>query len=293
MNNSKKLKIFYKEIRKYFNIISKDESYFHSSKAKTLRSYLINLKSEIESELNELIGNNLLIEINSNYHVNILTGAFSEDYKKSVYCLEKLIESIKSVKVDKKEGIENGKNGLVNKIIDLISQGEGRDVEFKASMIYPVEIPPQHPNKPNDKFQEEIKLLISDVRREILITITAFANGNGGDLIIGVKDDGKIAGIESDIKKIPGEKQNQDGYSLFFESLIKSWIGVGCLFLVKINFINLKGKLVLRVNVDKSKKPIYLKEQNGGKSFYVRSINSSEKLNTEEAIEYIRDHWKK
>ena len=64
-------------------------------------------------------------------------------------------------------------------IRELIDRGEGKTIEFK------------HELKPNDK--------------KWLKTIVAFANGNGGSLIIGVNDeDGAIVGIDANLHKHNG-----------------------------------------------------------------------------------------
>ena len=45
--------------------------------------------------------------------------------------------------------------------------------------------------------QQDFKFEISDARK-IAKTLSAFANTDGGKLLIGVKDNGKIAGVRSD-----------------------------------------------------------------------------------------------
>lgn len=48
--------------------------------------------------------------------------------------------------------------------------------------------------------QQDFKFEISDARK-IAKTLSAFANTDGGRLLIGVKDNGKIAGVRSDEEK--------------------------------------------------------------------------------------------
>lgn len=48
--------------------------------------------------------------------------------------------------------------------------------------------------------QQDFKFEISDTRK-IAKTLSAFANTDGGRLLIGVKDNGKIAGVRSDEEK--------------------------------------------------------------------------------------------
>ena len=48
--------------------------------------------------------------------------------------------------------------------------------------------------------QQDFKFEISDARK-IAKTLSAFANTDGGRLLIGVKDNGKIAGVRSEEEK--------------------------------------------------------------------------------------------
>ena len=48
--------------------------------------------------------------------------------------------------------------------------------------------------------QQDFKFEISDARK-IARTLSAFSNTDGGRLLIGVKDNGKIAGVRSDEEK--------------------------------------------------------------------------------------------
>ena len=58
-----------------------------------------------------------------------------------------------------------------NNLSELISQGENSSIEFKSEKVRP-----------------------ESVAREM----TAFANTNGGTLLIGIEDDGTITGIKSE-----------------------------------------------------------------------------------------------
>ena len=50
--------------------------------------------------------------------------------------------------------------------------------------------------------QQDFKFEISDARK-IAKTLSAFANTDGGRLLIGVKDNGKIEGVRSEEEKYP------------------------------------------------------------------------------------------
>ncbi len=75
------------------------------------------------------------------------------------------------------------KIGAYNSTEYLLSQGEGNEVEFKSSFSLNI-----HTNKFRDK----------DVETASLKSLVGFLNTNGGNLLIGVGDDGSVCGIEQD-----------------------------------------------------------------------------------------------
>ena len=74
----------------------------------------------------------------------------------------------------------------VEKILDIIEQGENKKVEFKETFSF---------NRHNNNKRDE-ELIKSSIKN-----IVAFLNSDGGILIIGVKDNGEISGIENEIGK--------------------------------------------------------------------------------------------
>ena len=104
--------------------------------------------------------------------------------------------------------------------------------------------------------QQDFKFEISDVRK-IAKTLSAFANTDGGRLLIGVKDNGKIAGVRS------AEEQ----YMIEAAAQLYCVPPVNChwqTFLVE-------GRTVLVVTVDESaSKPVYAKDENGRRLAYLR-----------------------
>ena len=66
---------------------------------------------------------------------------------------------------------------------ELIKLGESRTLEFKSTLRWSLK-----EDKQDDKF----------VTHAVLKTIAAFLNTEGGDLLIGVGDDGSIVGLEQD-----------------------------------------------------------------------------------------------
>jgi hypothetical protein len=69
-------------------------------------------------------------------------------------------------------------------IEDMISEGESDEVEFKGSLRW--------------DFKQEI---VSKKLEEVIVkSVAAFANAQGGTLLIGVDDEGTILGLERDYR---------------------------------------------------------------------------------------------
>ena len=97
--------------------------------------------------------------------------------------------------------------------------------------------------------QQDFKFEISDARK-IAKTLSAFANTDGGKLLIGVKDNGKIAGVRSD----------EEQY------MIEAAAGLYCS--PEVNYTMqtylVEGRSVLVVQIEESdRKPVYAKDEAG------------------------------
>lgn len=104
--------------------------------------------------------------------------------------------------------------------------------------------------------QQDFKFEISDARK-IAKTLSAFSNTDGGRLLIGVKDNGKIAGVRSDEEKYMIEAAAQ----LYCTPEIK----------YEMYTYLIEGKQILLVEIKESNnKPIYAKDENGKNLAYLR-----------------------
>ncbi len=104
--------------------------------------------------------------------------------------------------------------------------------------------------------QQDFKFEISDARK-IAKTLSAFANTDGGRLLIGVKDNGKIAGVRSDEEQYMIEAAAQ----LYCRPRID----------YDMQTIEAEGRSVLIVQVAESKrKPVYAEDENGRHLAYLR-----------------------
>ncbi|MBQ8502044.1 MAG: ATP-binding protein [Bacteroides sp.] len=104
--------------------------------------------------------------------------------------------------------------------------------------------------------QQDFKFEISDARK-IAKTLSAFANTDGGRLLIGVKDNGKIAGIRSE----------EEQY------MIEAAANLYCIPEVKycMQTYQAAGRSILLVQVEESvHKPVYAKDETGKPLAYLR-----------------------
>lgn len=104
--------------------------------------------------------------------------------------------------------------------------------------------------------QQDFKYCINDSKK-IAKSLVAFANSDGGRLLIGVKDNGKITGIRTD----------EEYYMV--ESAAKIFSNPPIPFLTKEWYAD--GKTVLEISVASSeKKPHFAKDENGKWLAYIR-----------------------
>ena len=104
--------------------------------------------------------------------------------------------------------------------------------------------------------QQDFKFEISDARK-IAKTLSAFANTNGGRLLIGVKDNGKIAGVRSEEEKYMIEAAAQLYCVPEVEYTLQTYI--------------VEGRQVLVATIEETlHKPVYAKDETGKPLAYLR-----------------------
>ena len=104
--------------------------------------------------------------------------------------------------------------------------------------------------------RQDFKYCINDSKK-IAKSLVAFANTDGGRLLIGVKDNGKIAGISTDEEFYMVEAAAKIYSDPPIEFLTRQW--------------QLEGKTVLEITIEPSdKKPHFAKDENGKWLAYIR-----------------------
>jgi predicted HTH transcriptional regulator len=151
----------------------------------------------------------------------------------------------------------------------IIKEGENEVIEFKSTFRWDIRA-----GKTNQA-----------VERASLKTIAAFLNSNGGDLLIGVRDDGSIEGIESD------KFVNDDKFLLHLWTLIRTCLGRDISPYIRTILEKTDDRTVCMVQCQRSNRPVFLRQPGFDEAFYIRVGPSSNAMDISEALKYIADHF--
>jgi len=157
---------------------------------------------------------------------------------------------------------------------ELIKRGESKTLEFKSTLRW---------NLKEDRQDDK------GVTHAVLKAIAAFLNTEGGDLLIGVADDGSIVGIERD------GLESDDKFMRHLAQVVRNGLGdrAGTCIDPKTQIV--QGKTVCVVSCQRSPEPVFLKwkgmEASTDGDFFVRSGPGTVKLPPDSAREYIRTRF--
>jgi predicted HTH transcriptional regulator len=154
-------------------------------------------------------------------------------------------------------------------IKNFIITGETKTVEFKETL----------------RLNLHTKEKDENLEKAVLKNIVAFLNTEGGYLLIGINDDGKIVGVEDEIKKL--FKNKSDKYKLHLNNLIRDRIGKDFFQYIDYKLVKVEDLNVLMIKCKRSKKACYL----NGNDFYVRTNPSANKLDGPELVDYVNNHF--
>ena len=163
-------------------------------------------------------------------------------------------------------------------IDDLILEGETDELEFKSSLRWDLQL-----QAANKKLEEVI-----------IKSVAAFANSQGGTLLIGVSDQGDVLGLERDYAMLGNV--DRDKFELHLRTLFNNAFGDAFVVTkVKIGFPEVEGVEICRVDIQPSTKPliISLADKNGQpvEKLYVRNGNSSREMPLSEMHAYVAERF--
>ncbi len=157
---------------------------------------------------------------------------------------------------------------------ELIKRGESKTLEFKSTLRWNLK----------EERQDD-----RGVTYAVLKTIAAFLNTEGGDLLIGVADDGSIVGIERD------QLESDDKFMRHLAQVVRNGLGdrTGTCIDPKTQIV--QGKTVCVVSCQRSPEPVFLMwkglETFPDGDFYVRSGPGTVKLGPKDVREYVRTRF--
>lgn len=159
----------------------------------------------------------------------------------------------------------------------LIAHGEGELIEFKQSLRWDIR-------------QGALNTKLEDI---VIKTLAAFANRQGGTLLIGVADDGSIPGISLDLDTFGG---SADKFELHLTNLLANHFGQAFKAArIGVSFPRVGEMTVCRVDIQRSRTPVWVKlaDRSGTvtERLFVRSGNSSQELSPSQAAAYEREHF--
>ena len=158
---------------------------------------------------------------------------------------------------------------------ELIAAGESARVEFKSSARY---------NLHSKQRDEKIELVISK-------TVAAFANSDGGVLLIGVDDQGEPVGLANDLQFM--KQPDLDRYELWLRDWLGATIGVVATTDVEIGFEQVAGQDVCVVRVPRATRPVVVTSgKDKRRALFVRAGNSTRELQIDEALAYASSRWR-
>ena len=157
---------------------------------------------------------------------------------------------------------------------ELIKAGESKTLEFKSTLRWSLK-----DNRQDDK----------GVTHAVLKTVAAFLNTEGGDLLIGVADDGTIVGVEKD------QLETDDKFMRHLAQVVRNGLGdrAGTCIDPKTQIV--QERTVCVVSCQRSPEPVFLKwkgvEATPEGDFFVRSGPGTVKLPPDSSREYIRTRF--
>ena len=155
----------------------------------------------------------------------------------------------------------------------LVELREDHTLEFKSSLLWDIQK------------EEENR----DLYHPALKTVAGFLNANGGTLVIGVRDDGEVWGLEKDIEcLLRRRREGEDGVDVFerhLRGLIDKEIGRPFSGYIDVRFGEVNGNLICAVDVLKSAEPAFCGRES---KYFIRSGNKTEEYSAKDMLTHLR-----
>lgn len=158
----------------------------------------------------------------------------------------------------------------VERLIAVLEAGkESGTVEFKSSLRWDL--------------REERKS--KEITHAVVKTVAGFLNTQGGTLVIGVDDEGKVPGIEID------RFESADKFERHLYSVLTNAMGASAATFVKVSMLKHAGKSIALVECTRASAPLLVSSGSGEGVFYVRTGPATISLPREQMEEWKSVHW--
>jgi len=259
-----------KSFEKFINFIKENYSLMDSSKKSAI--YFLNKKHNAGILLPVLLVSK---KISPSEYTNSVLNIYLNDFAEHTKEIDSLEESFELIHQQASSTLEylsffENLTEKVSEVLEIINTGEGANIEFKSSLRWNI--------KESKKD--------AAIEHASLKTISAFLNSNGGNLFIGVRDDGSIEGIEIDAF------DNDDKFLLHFWNLIKASLGEEFSPYIHSSLEKISDKTICVVKCLKSPVPAFLHQKGFDEEFYIRVGPSSAKLGVQDTYKYIAERFK-
>jgi len=158
----------------------------------------------------------------------------------------------------------------------LLKRQESKTLEFKSSLRW---------NLKEDCKDDQ------RVTHAVLKTVAAFLNTEGGDLLLGVADDGTPIGVHHD------RLESDDKFMRHLAQVVRNGLGARASTCIDPKMQVVQSKTICLVSCQRSPEPVFLKwkgvEEDSDGDFYVRSGPGSVKLGPEDTEQFIRTRFQK
>ena len=204
------------------------------------------------------------------YRIPALDGAFMRRW--DVRYSDSLLDDLARIAGGGEEG-PGGEPGRLDG--SLLSRDESDVLEFKS---WPGSRPGAalKPGRMEEKIAREL---------------CSFANSRGGDLLIGVGDDGGAEGLAPGGGSLP--RKERDERLAWMANVVAEYIGAEHRACFEFEIVEAEGTDILRCSVAESADgPVILKRKLEGKhDFFVRSGSTCRALDSREMLEYVEKKW--
>jgi len=154
------------------------------------------------------------------------------------------------------------------RVLALSKRGESEGVEYKE--LLSSDERPQRGRK--DRVERSLRAVV------------AFLNSQGGSLLVGVRDDGEILGLNREVEQV---HRSRDELLLFWTNKLRDQIGPTFFPFIESRLVDVSGRLVLMVQCRRAQRPCFLNDR----EFFIRLNNATQRLEGQDLWEYLRERF--